>query len=135
MLGFMLVTAFVSMWITNTATTAMMTPIMEAVLKELDKEYMVEAVEENESEIANTDEESPADEGPSSLNIGEQEKVELKKTNSESEMIEFTDLSADPLARSISQKELVPKYSTYFFTMTTYLRATKLNNQRGHLKI
>ena len=25
------------MWITNTATTAMMTPIMEAVLKQLDK--------------------------------------------------------------------------------------------------
>ncbi len=38
-MGFMLVTAFVSMWITNTATTAMMTPIMEAVLKQLDKEY------------------------------------------------------------------------------------------------
>eukprot|EP00112_Aurelia_sp_Birch-Aquarium-sp1_P007095 Seg1775.1 transcript_id=Seg1775.1/GoldUCD/mRNA.D3Y31 product="Solute carrier family 13 member 3" protein_id=Seg1775.1/GoldUCD/D3Y31 len=38
MLGFMVVTAFISMWITNTATTAMMTPIMEAVLKQLDKE-------------------------------------------------------------------------------------------------
>lgn len=35
----MLVTAFISMWITNTATTAMMTPIMEAVLKQLDKHY------------------------------------------------------------------------------------------------
>ena len=33
----MMVTAFISMWITNTATTAMMTPIMEAVLKQLDK--------------------------------------------------------------------------------------------------
>ena len=35
-----MVTAFISMWITNTATTAMMTPIMEAVLKQLDKETM-----------------------------------------------------------------------------------------------
>eukprot|EP00794_Sanderia_malayensis_P007051 gene7051-7843_t len=42
MLGFMIVTAFVSMWITNTATTAMMTPIMEAVLKQLDEEYFPE---------------------------------------------------------------------------------------------
>ena len=37
--GFMITTAFISMWITNTATTAMMTPIMEAVLKQLDKQY------------------------------------------------------------------------------------------------
>ena len=51
MLGFMLTTAFISMWITNTATTAMMTPIMEAVLKELDKEYMAEAIEENEGNM------------------------------------------------------------------------------------
>ena len=38
------------MWITNTATTAMMTPIMEAVLKQLDKEYLKEYVEEEEKE-------------------------------------------------------------------------------------
>lgn len=37
MLGFMLTTMFLSMWISNTATTAMMAPIVTAVLKELKK--------------------------------------------------------------------------------------------------
>ncbi|CAO2644038.1 Na(+)/citrate cotransporter [Lemmus lemmus] len=35
MLGFMSVTAFLSMWISNTATTAMMIPILEAMLEQM----------------------------------------------------------------------------------------------------
>uniref|UniRef100_A0A9L0I514 Solute carrier family 13 member 5 n=1 Tax=Equus asinus TaxID=9793 RepID=A0A9L0I514_EQUAS len=36
MLGFMGVTAFLSMWISNTATTAMMVPIVEAMLQQME---------------------------------------------------------------------------------------------------
>ena len=35
MLGFMIPTAFLSMWISNTATTVMMIPILQAVLQEM----------------------------------------------------------------------------------------------------
>ena len=49
----MLTTAFISMWITNTATTAMMTPIMEAVLKQLDEEYFPEKHEARKDIVRN----------------------------------------------------------------------------------
>ena len=39
LLGFMLPTAVLSMWISNTATTAMMIPILEAVLVELGSQH------------------------------------------------------------------------------------------------
>ena len=47
MLGFMLTTGFISMFISNTASTAMMTPIMEAVLKKLDEQKLAEAADED----------------------------------------------------------------------------------------
>ena len=47
LLGFMIPTAFCSMWISNTATTAMMIPIIEAVLSEI--EHKNEGLNDNQS--------------------------------------------------------------------------------------
>lgn len=48
----MITTAFLSMWISNTAATAMMLPILEAILVELvrDKDSKIRIAEENDVE-------------------------------------------------------------------------------------
>lgn len=54
-MGFMIVSAFLSMWISNTATTAMMLPIANAVLEQL-KDTELQA----EEDCQNTAEDNPS---------------------------------------------------------------------------
>jgi len=51
MLGVMLTTSFLSMWISNTATTAMMVPIVEAVLGQI-KNNVKNQFEKNKNDQA-----------------------------------------------------------------------------------
>eukprot|EP00794_Sanderia_malayensis_P014378 gene14378-15876_t len=107
MLGFMLVTAFISMWITNTATTAMMTPIMEAVLKQLDKDNLPEPEPEN-SEGNETDVLASTNDKTLRTTGSSDDKEDISRIESEAEMVE---LSAPMHPKVTSQKGLIREQS------------------------
>jgi len=104
MLGFMVTTAFISMWITNTATTAMMTPIMEAVLKELDKEHMSHVVEDEEKANAKPgDIEAGIEDKSKELNANGLEENSRTLSNE----VELGEIGLSDASRSGSTKKLV----------------------------
>ncbi|XP_056267813.1 solute carrier family 13 member 2-like [Pseudoliparis swirei] len=92
MLGFMIVSSFLSMWISNSATTAMMLPIAQAVLQQLkstearaDERDFEAAAEDNdafEMEITQTQEEKTDEKQPDTkvqLEDAEQSLLDAKK--------------------------------------------------------
>lgn len=77
LMGFMIVSSFLSMWISNTATTAMMLPIANAVLEQL-KDTELQA----EEDYCNTAEDNPS---------FEQEATQTQQDRSEKTDIQLED--------------------------------------------
>jgi len=71
MIGFMSTTAFLSMWISNTATTAMMMPIADAVLKHL--KAAAEPAEDAQPQDASDQSHTPTDAPINSTDPGTRE--------------------------------------------------------------
>ncbi|TMS36312.1 hypothetical protein L596_003506 [Steinernema carpocapsae] len=79
MFGFMAVTGFLSMWISNTATTALMVPIVQSVIVELVKNHrgQYELVSMSEHSSANNPDALPPTGRRRSLSVDQQRRLSL----------------------------------------------------------
>ncbi|XP_071179554.1 Na(+)/citrate cotransporter-like [Mytilus edulis] len=87
--GFMVTTAFMSMWVSNTATTSMMIPIGQAVLVELVRARKGKSIDQEEKDIGEQIVEKID-------NLEENEsKLKLIKSNEDSDTFEFEKLDTE----------------------------------------
>ncbi|XP_051257644.1 solute carrier family 13 member 2 [Dicentrarchus labrax] len=108
MIGFMIVSSFLSMWISNTATTAMMLPIAQAVLQQL----KATEAQADAREFSGTAEDNQAFELEISPTKGEMtdEKQPDTKAQLEDRVCEHTDLQQEIRSRAMEAKyELLTK--------------------------
>lgn len=103
----MIVTAFISMWITNTATTAMMTPIMEAVLKQLDEELDIDI---KGKKLAEADEVMTGDEEASSPMSASTEVIETSHFETDAGNKELIEMASVPQEKEAREPENLSRY-------------------------
>ncbi|KFP27624.1 Solute carrier family 13 member 2, partial [Colius striatus] len=112
LMGFMIVTAFLSMWISNTATTAMMLPIAHAVLQQLQRSEMESETDVQASENDNKGFELQEEPTKPENSKNPEDKVEEEKKKDESQPMEKRDTFAKGMCLCICYSASIGGIST-----------------------
>ncbi|KAK6482796.1 solute carrier family 13 member 4 [Huso huso] len=114
-LGFMCCTAFLSMWLSNTSTTAMVMPIAEAVLQQLISTGAADTDEEAEAISEGDEEQGGLEDKEENLDKTQLELLFQKESGTKSDLITLTNL--EDLNRS-TQKDTVKRQSNGYLSQT-----------------